>query len=95
MPSLVVSMEEKLKSRMDHFSWVNWSEVAREEALKREIFEEYIRTGSVSDEAWKFCDRIDWHPADWLPLKEEFIKKLKSAKKEPSIRLRSASGIFG
>lgn len=94
MPSLIVSMEEKLKSKMDHFSWVNWSEVAREEALKREIFEEYIRTGKISDEAWKFCDKIDWHPVDWLPLKKEFIKKLKSIKKERPIKLRLVSEIF-
>ena len=30
-------MEDELKARLDRFSWVNWSEVARESALKKEM----------------------------------------------------------
>ena len=34
------------------------------------------KTGTLTDEEWEFCDKIDWHPVDELPLKEEFIKKM-------------------
>lgn len=94
MPSLIVPMEDKLKSKMEHFSWVNWSEIAREEALKRELFEEYIRTGKISDQAWKFCDEIGWHPVDGLPLKKEFVKELRKRKKGPFVKLKSVKDIF-
>lgn len=81
MPSLVVSMEDELKERMDRIPWINWSEIAREEAFKREVFERYLETGKLSDEEQRFCDKMDWHPVDWLPLKESFIKDLKEVGK--------------
>jgi len=66
------------------FLWVNWSEVGREEMLKREIFERYIKTRKLSKEDEEFCEKIDWHPVDELPLKESFIRELEKAKREPS-----------
>ena len=74
--------------------WVNWSEIAREEALKKIIFENYMKTGKITDEEWEFCEKIDWHPVDELPLKEEFKKELERKKKEKSIKLKSISDIF-
>lgn len=52
--------------------------------LKKDIFERYIKTGELSDEDWMFCERIDWHPVDELPLKESFVKELEKARDEPS-----------
>jgi hypothetical protein len=52
--------------------------------LKKDIFERYIKTRELSDEDWMFCERIDWHPVDELPLKEEFVKELEKARDEPS-----------
>jgi len=89
MVSMVVPVSDKLQAEVKHFSWVSWSEVAKEELLKREIFERYIKTGSISDEEWEFCERIDWHPVDELPLKESFIKELKIARSEPSRKAMS------
>jgi len=94
MASITLSVSEEFKSELKHFSWINWSEIAREEALKKLIFENYLKTGKLSDEEWKFCDKIDWHPVDELPLKEEFAKKVKAAKKEKSIKINSVSEIF-
>ena len=94
MASLTLSVSEDLKSQLKEFEWVNWSEIAREEALKKLIFENYMKTGKLSDEEWEFCERVDWHPVDELPLKEEFIKKLEAIKKEKSIKLKSVSDIF-
>jgi|SRR3989344_5458377 len=94
MASLTLLTSEEFKSQLKEFVWVNWSEMAREEAMKRLIFENYIKTGKITDEEWKFCEKVDWHPVDELPLKMEFIKNLKEIKKEKSIRLKSVSGIF-
>lgn len=94
MVSITVPLEETFKTRMDKFSWINWSEVGREESLKKEIFEKYVRTGQLSDEDWEFCEKTDWHPVDELPLREEYVKKLKSARKEKGVRYNSVDEFF-
>ena len=94
MTSLTLSVSDELKNEIKEFIWVNWSEIAREESLKRLIFENYIKTGKLTDEEWEFCEKIDWHPVDELPLKEEFKRKLEKIKKEKSIKLKSVSDIF-
>ena len=94
MASITLSVSEDFKNKLKQFSWINWSEIAREETIKKIIFENYIKAGSLADDEWKFCDKIDWHPVDELPLKEEFIKQLKSVRKEKSIKIKSVSEIF-
>ena len=64
------------------------------EGVKKLISENYIKTGKITDDEWKFCDRIDWHPVDELPLKEAFVKRLQKAKKEKSIKLKSVDDLF-
>lgn len=94
MASLTLSVSDEFKNQLKTFMWVNWSEIAREEAMKKLIFENYIKTGSITNEEWEFCEKIDWHPVDELPLKEEFKKELERRKKEKSIKLKSISEIF-
>ncbi|MEA3514274.1 MAG: hypothetical protein U9R34_02275 [Nanoarchaeota archaeon] len=94
MASVTLSITDQFKEQLKHFQWVNWSEIAKEETMKKLIFEKYLKTGEVSDEDWKFCDNIDWHPVDELPIKKEFIEKLKKTKKEKSIKVNSVSDIF-
>lgn len=94
MASLTLSVSDEFKNQLKTFMWVNWSEIAREEAMKKLIFENYIKTGSITDEEWKFCEKINWHPVDELPLKEEFKKELKRRKKEKAIKMKSVSDIF-
>ncbi|MAE42740.1 hypothetical protein CMO93_03135 [Candidatus Woesearchaeota archaeon] len=36
MPSVTFAIPDKVKSEMKKLSWVNWSELAREEVIKRE-----------------------------------------------------------
>lgn len=62
--------------------------------MKRDILERYRQTGEITDEDWNFCDRIDWHPADESPLKEEFVEDIRKAKAEHSLKLKSVSDIF-
>ena len=94
MVSITVPIENKLLEKIEQLSWVNWSDVARERLKKREIFERYLKLGTITDEDWKFCDKIDWHPVDELPLREEFAKELKERKKGPFIKLNSVDELF-
>ncbi|MFA5141638.1 MAG: hypothetical protein WC471_01555 [Candidatus Woesearchaeota archaeon] len=94
MTSLTLSLSEEMKNQLKAYSWVNWSEIAREEALKKLIFENYLKAGTITDEEWEFCEKMDWHPTDELPLKKEFADKLKSVRKEKSIKVKSVSNIF-
>ena len=55
--------------------------------MKRDIFEEFIKTGELSAEDQEFCDRIDWYPVDELPLREEYVKKLRQIEKGPHFRM--------
>lgn len=93
MASVTLSVTNEFKEQLKHFQWVNWSEIAKEETRKKLIFEKYLQTGEVSDDDWKYCDEIDWHPVDELPLKEEFIQKLENAKKEKTIKIKAVSEI--
>ncbi len=83
MVSVTISLDNELKAKVERFLWVNWSEVGREEALKKEIFERFIKTGTLSDADQEFCDKIGWYPIDELPLKEEYIKKLREIERGP------------
>ena len=82
MACITISVEKSFKERLERFPWVNWSQIGREELLKRYIFDKYVKTGELSKDEEKFCETIDWHPVDELPLKEEFVKKLKKIKRD-------------
>ena len=94
MASLTLSVSDEFRNQLKEFLWVNWSEIAREETMKKLIFENYIKNGSITDEEWEFCEKIDWHPVDELPIKEEFRKEMDRRRKEKSIKLKSVSEIF-
>jgi hypothetical protein len=94
MASLTLSVSDEMKSNLKVFLWVNWSEIAREEVMKKLIFENYIKIGSITEEEWAFCKKIDWHPVDELPLKENFKKEMEKRKKEKAIMLKSVSEVF-
>jgi len=94
MSSVTVMIKEEEQEEVKDLSWVNWSDIAREETMKKIIFENYMKTRTITDEEWRFCEKIDWHPVDELPFKEEYIKKMQQRKKEKSIRVKSVSDIF-
>ncbi len=77
MATLTLSVSEEFRNKLRGISWVNWSGVAREELQKRLIFENYLKKKKLSKEDWEFCERIDWHPVDELPLKKGFIEKMR------------------
>lgn len=89
MAGLTLSISEEFRTQLKKFLWINWSEIAREEAIKKLIFENYIRTGNITDKEWGFCEKIDWHPVDELPLKEEFKKEMEKRRKEKGIKFKT------
>ena len=84
MANMNMSLEDEFVERLKHFSRVNWSFELREELIKKDIFERYIKSKSLSSSEQAFCDANDWHPVDELPMKEEFIKQLEEASKRKS-----------
>jgi len=52
MVSVSFTIQDELRAKMEKFPWINWSEVAREEAIKREKinedFEEFNKIVSKS-----------------------------------------------
>lgn len=83
MVSVTLPVSNTMKICLNELHWVNWSELSREEIRKKEIFEKYMKTHKISKENQEFCENIDWHPVDELPLREEFIEEMKKREKEP------------
>lgn len=83
MVSITIPLDDETLAQIKQFPWVNWSEVAREKLMKREIFDKYLKTKKISKEDEIFCEEIDWHPVDELPLKEEFVERLRKAQSKP------------
>lgn len=94
MSSVTLAVTEDMQTELKSLNWVNWSGVAKEEALKKLIFENYLKTGKITDEEWKFCEEIDWHPVDELPLKESYKKELEKARKGKSVKFNSVEELF-
>ncbi len=94
MATITVPVPDDLYSRMEHFSWVKWSEVSRDSLRKRQIFEKYLRSGELSDGDAEFCDKMDWHPVDELPLRDDYVQRLEDLKKETPLKVKDVSDIF-
>jgi hypothetical protein len=89
MVSLTINIEEDTLKSMETFNWVNWSSLAREEIRKKVIFEKYMEKRTLGKEDAQFCEDIDWHPVDELPLKKSFVKKLQKISKGPHIKFKN------
>jgi len=77
MVSLTFNIEDDTFRALDNFKWVSWSEIARVECRKNIIFEKYIKDKKLNSTDIKFCDEIDWHPVDRLPMKKSFGDSMK------------------
>ena len=65
-----------------------------EEVFKMEMFEKYLKNGELSDDDWEFCERVDWHPVDELPLRDGVIERLNEAEEGNFVRLSSIDDLF-
>jgi len=94
MVTVTLTIPDSVKEELRRFSWVNWSEVARHEFIKKEIFFKFLKTGTISKEDQKYCDSIDWYPIDDLPLKEAYVKMAKSRKYSSSSKTSMSAAEF-
>lgn len=94
MASVTLAIDEEFKKDLQHFSWVNWSEIAKEETKKKVIFEKYLATKKISETDWLFCESIDWHPVDELPVTKEFAAAVKKVKKGKFHKHKSIASIL-
>lgn len=94
MSTLTIPIDDDLYDKIQIHSWVKWSKVARDEIRKRKILEIYIRDKIISEEDAEFCEMIDWHPVDELPLKQEIIEKVQKADKKSHVSVGDISDIF-
>lgn len=94
MSTLTIPIDDDLYDKIQIHSWVKWSKVAQDEIRKRKILEIYIRDKIISEEDAEFCEMIDWHPVDELPLKQEIIEKVQKADKKSHVSVGDISDIF-
>lgn len=75
MASIMASLSGSLKAEIEHFSWVNWSEVAREALIKK------IKRLEALEKFERLLDKSEFTEKDALELsrkvKEERLKQLK------------------
>lgn len=83
MATVTLTIPNEIKAELKKFDWVNWSLTAVSAFKMKSIFEKYMNKEKLSEEDFKFCELIDWHPVDELPLKESFIKELQKIEKKP------------
>lgn len=94
MSTLTIPIDDELYDKVRSMSWVRWSKVAQDGIRKRKILETYIRDKKISEEDAVFCEITYWHPVDELPLKEEFVDKIKNIDKKAGIPVKDISDIF-
>ena len=75
MASIMASLPNEVKADIEHFSWVNWSEVAREAFIVK------IKRLEALEKFEKLLDKSKFTEKDALELsrkvKEERLKQLK------------------
>ena len=74
MASVTFAMPDSIKSEMKKLSWVNWSELAREEILKREKLLKLLKQLASKEEQ----EFIEWSIDLGRRAKSESFKKLLS-----------------
>jgi len=94
MPNMIMPLDDNFEKGMSLFPEINWSEIAREEWIKKEMFERYLKTGEITDEDWEYCEKIDWHTVDELPLREEFVERMKQVAKEKPVPFKSVAELL-
>lgn len=72
MVSVSLAITDELKSKMEKFPWINWSEVAREEALEQE-------------ERTKLFDELDELTKDSTLTDKDCLEFAKRVKKRLSV----------
>ena len=84
MVSMTIPLEESFVDKLERFSWVNWSELAREELIKQEekttLFEQLEEFSKDSELTDKDALRLGRKVNDVLAKRYGLLKKSKGAK---------------
>jgi hypothetical protein len=94
MATLTIPVDDEFYQKIQELSWIRWSRVVQEGIRKRKILEIYIRNNTISESDASFCESIDWHPVDELPVKEKVIDKIKSEDKSSRVKVNDVADIF-
>ena len=82
MPSVTFALPERSKEEMKQFPWVNWSEVARQEIMRKEKLQELLGKLETKEEK----ELIDWTVALGKKIKRgrwnRLLKELSSEEKK-------------
>jgi hypothetical protein len=75
---------------------IKWTEIAREaiaDAAERQkkllVLESYLDKKPISKKDWEWMEKNDWHPADEMELKQDFIEKMSNKKKQKIRKISS------
>ena len=100
MANITLSIPDHLRSQMDGYSEIRWSEVAKNaiankviELRKLSILKKYVDKQELSTDDYAWMDENDWHPMDEKQLKPSFVASLKASRKEKS-RPTTIDGLF-
>ena|GEM_PF-448841 len=101
MSNITLYVPENVKKKMDSHSDIKWSEVVRQainkkliESRKLELLKKYVEQEPFTHEDLVWMDEHDWHPVDEQQMKLTFIKDVKKASKEKTIRVKNIDDIF-
>lgn len=75
MASITFAVDAELKARIEKFSWVNWSEIARENLIRKEELEELHKRLESKEEK----ELMDWSVKLGRKIKKEAFKRFISA----------------
>lgn len=91
MANITLSIPQNVRSQMDSYAEIRWSEVARnailakmDELRKLELLRKYIDKEPFAESDLEWMDEHDWHPVDERKVKPSFVKSLAASRKEKS-----------
>ena len=94
----ITGEEEQVVKSNRHIKWTEIARKAiREEAIKLrklEMLSKYLDKKPITAQEWRLMDKIDWHPADEIELKDDFAKRVIRASREKTRKVNSISELF-
>lgn len=102
MTNVTLYLPDPVKSEMDQYSEIRWSEVVRQavieklrELRKLGLLRKYVEKEPFTDEDLKWMDENDWHPVDENQMNLSFVKDVEKSGKGKFVKVRSVDELFG
>lgn len=88
MANITLYLPDDLKSELDQYSEIRWSEVVRKtlsdkiiELRKMALLKKYVEKEQFTQSDLDWMDKNDWHPVDEKQMNLSFVKTLDSSGK--------------